>query len=63
MSIYFDFFSQFRHAIAGVPGSESCQLRQGVPFEVRDWEKQEVADLRVMLQYLTDQVSLRNLVP
>ncbi len=43
--------------LLGVPGTESCYLKQVVPFPIRDWESKEVAVVRVMLQYLSDQVS------
>jgi len=44
------------HAITGIPGSESCYLKQAVPFEVRDWESKDVAIVRVMLQYLSNEM-------
>ena len=42
---------------AAIPGTESCYLKQAVPFEIRDWESKEVAVVRVMLQYLSNEVS------
>lgn len=41
---------------SAVPGSSSCYLRQAIPFPVRDWESKEVATVRVMTQYLSDQM-------
>ena len=46
----------FRSVLA-IPGSKSCFLKQAVPFEVRDWESKDVAIVRVMLQYLSNEVS------
>jgi len=46
----------FKHAITAIPGSESCFLKQAVPFEVRDWESKDVAIVRVMLQYLSNEM-------
>ena len=43
--------------VTAIPGSESCYLKQAVPFEVRDWESKDVAIVRVMLQYLSNEVS------
>ena len=37
-------------------GTESCYLSQSVPYSNRDWEAQEVATLRVMLQYISDKM-------
>jgi len=44
------------HAIVGLPGTESCFLNQGVDFPIKDWESEEVAAVRVMLQYLSDRM-------
>ena len=51
------FFFSYSQISSGIPGSESCYLKQGIPFEIRDWEDDDVPATRVMLQYLTDQVS------
>lgn len=53
---YADPNPQLRHAITGIPGTESCYLKQGVDYPIRDWEQDEIAAVRVMLQYLTDQM-------
>lgn len=45
-----------RHAIIGVPGTSSCYLKQSIPYDITDWEDQEVATMRVMLQYLSDRM-------
>ena len=47
----------FLIGFTAIPGSESCYLKQAVPFEVRDWESKDVAIVRVMLQYLSNEVS------
>ena len=45
-----------RHAIIGIPGTSSCYLRQSIPYEQTDWEADDVATMRVMLQYLSDRM-------
>ena len=47
---------KLRHAIIGIPGTSSCYLKQSIPYEITDWESQEVATMRVMLQYLSDRM-------
>lgn len=47
---------QFRHAIVGLPGTESCFLKQAITYDVSDWESEEVAATKLMLQYLTDRM-------
>ena len=53
---YQDNNPRLRHAIIGLPGSSSCYLKQSIPFDVKDWESQDVATMRVMLQYLSDRM-------
>jgi Zn-dependent M16 (insulinase) family peptidase len=45
-----------KHGIIGQPGTESCNLKQSIPYDVTDWEIQDVAAMRVMLQYLSDRM-------
>ena len=45
-----------RHAIAGIPGTVTSYIRQHIPFDIKDWEDDDVAATRVMLQYLSDQM-------
>lgn len=45
-----------RHIAFGVGGTESCFLKQSVLYNNTDWTHQEVADIRVMLQYLSDRM-------
>ncbi len=40
----------------GISGSSSCYLKQSIPYDLKDWEDQEVATMRVMLQYLSDRM-------
>lgn len=47
---------QLRHAIIEIPGSSSCYLKQSIPYDLQDWEEDEVATMRVMLQYLSDRM-------
>ena len=47
---------EMRHAMIGIPGTSSCYLKQSIPYEITDWEAQEVATMRVMLQYLSDRM-------
>ena len=54
--LYVDNNPSLRHAIIGLPGSSSCYLKQSIPFDVQDWEAQDVATMRVMLQYLSDRM-------
>ncbi len=54
--VYADPRPPVRHAILSMPGTESCYLKQAVPYEQRDWEAQDVATMRVMLQYLSDRM-------
>ena len=53
---YIDPNPSVRHAIIGIPGSSSCYLKQSIPYDMKDWEDQEVATMRVMLQYLSDRM-------
>merc|ERR1711892_799888 len=45
-----------RHMAFGVGGTESCYLKQSVLYNNTDWTHKEVADIRVMLQYLSDRM-------
>ena len=46
----------FKHSIVGIPGTTSCYLKQGISFDITDWESEDVAAVRVMLQYISDQM-------
>jgi hypothetical protein len=37
-------------------GSDSCHLRQSVPFDITDFEDPDLASVRVMLQYMSDRM-------
>ncbi len=37
-------------------GSDSCYLKQAVPFDITDFEDPELPAVRVMLQYMTDRL-------
>ena len=37
-------------------GSDSCYLKQTVPFDIVDYEDPELPATRVMLQYMTDRM-------
>ena len=59
------FIKQFvivSRSVSAIPGSESCFLKQAVRFEVRDWESKDVAIVRVMLQYLSNEVSAEQMI-
>merc|ERR1719350_332061 len=45
-----------RHVAFGVGGTESCYLKQSMLYNNTDWTHKEVADIRVMLQYLSDRM-------
>jgi len=45
-----------KHVAFGVGGTESCYLKQSVLYNNTDWSDKEVADIRVMLQYLSDRM-------
>lgn len=45
-----------RHVIYGAAGTESCYLKQLINYENEDWYNPEVADIRVMLQYISDRM-------
>merc|ERR1712002_273994 len=45
-----------RHVAFGVGGTESCYLKQSILYNNTDWTHKEVADIRVMLQYLSDRM-------
>merc|ERR1712106_545656 len=45
-----------RHVAFGVGGTESRYLKQSVLYNNTDWTHKEVADIRVMLQYLSDRM-------
>ena len=45
-----------QHVAFGVGGTESCFLKQSVLYNNTDWTHKEVADIRVMLQYLSDRM-------
>ena len=45
-----------RHVIVGLPGTESCYLKQAIHYDTTNWEMQEVASVRLMLQYLADRM-------
>ncbi len=53
---YADASPSVRHAIIGIPGSSSCYLKQSIPYDQKDWEHDDVAIMRVMLQYLSDRM-------
>ena len=55
-SYYRDPNPAVRHVIVGLPGTESCYLKQAILYENRNWELDEVAAARLMLQYLTDRM-------
>jgi len=42
------------HVIYGLHGSESCYFMQGIYYNNTDWSHEDVANIRVMLQYLSD---------
>merc|ERR1711972_397330 len=44
------------HVAFGVGGTESCFLKQSILYNNTDWTHKEVADIRVMLQYLSDRM-------
>jgi len=44
------------HVAFGVGGTESCFLKQWILYNNTDWTHSEVADTRVMLQYLSDRM-------
>lgn len=46
----------YRHAIVSISTSESCYVYQGINYNNTDWEVDEAATVRVMLQYLTDRM-------
>jgi len=45
-----------QHVAFGVGGTESCFLKQSILYNNTDWTNKEVADIRVMLQYLSDRM-------
>lgn len=45
-----------QHVVFGVGGTESCFLKQWILYNNTDWSDSEVADTRVMLQYLSDRM-------
>ena len=55
-SKYRDTKPELRHAIVGLPGTESCYLKQAILYDTTNWEMQEVASVRLMLQYLADRM-------
>merc|ERR1712226_1385425 len=46
----------YRHAIVSISTSESCYVYQGINYNNTNWEVDEAATVRVMLQYLTDRM-------
>ena len=55
-SEYRDANPEIRHVITGLPGTESCYLKQAIHYDTTNWEMQEVASVRLMLQYLADRM-------
>lgn len=55
-SAYRDLYPKLRHTIVGLPGTESCYLKQAILYNVTNWEHEEVAVVRLMLQYLSDRM-------
>jgi len=55
-SVYRDPYPKLRHAIVGLPGTESCYLKQAILYNITNWEHEEVAAVRLMLQYLSDRM-------
>ena len=55
-SAYRDSYPNLRHAIVGLPGTESCYLKQAILYNITNWEHEEVAVVRLMLQYLSDRM-------
>jgi Zn-dependent M16 (insulinase) family peptidase len=53
-SVYRDQNPKVRHAIVGLPGTESCYMKHAIDFDMRRWESKELAAVRLMLQYLTN---------
>ena len=53
-NVYRDPNPKIRHAIVGLPGTESCYMKQAIDFDMNDWESKELAATRLMLQYLTN---------
>ena len=47
---------KLRHVIAGLPGTESCYLKQAILYNNTNWELEEVAPIRLMVQYLSDRM-------
>merc|ERR1711936_1506821 len=52
--VYRDPSPKMRHAIVGLPGTESCYMKQAIDFDMSNWESKELAAVRLMLQYLTN---------
>jgi len=44
------------HVVYGVSGGESCYMKQSIPFNIPDWTHPQVAEVRVLLQYLSDRM-------
>ena len=53
-NVYRDPSPKIRHAIVGLPGTESCYMKQAIDFDMNRWESKELAATRLMLQYLTN---------
>jgi len=49
-------FRDKRHVIFGLEGSQSCYLLQGIYYNNTNWSDKEIAEVRVMLQYLSDRM-------
>ena len=55
-SYYRDLNPKVRHAIVGLPGTESCYLKQAILYNNTNWENDDVPAIRLMLQYLSDRM-------
>lgn len=55
-SYYRDLNPKVRHAIVGLPGTESCYLKQAILYNNSNWENDDVPAIRLMLQYLSDRM-------
>lgn len=55
-SFYRDLYPPSRHVIASLPGTESCYLKQAILYNDTNWDSEEAAPVRLMLQYLSDRM-------
>jgi len=53
---YRNSFREKRHVVYGLEGSQSCYLLQGIYYNNTNWSDEEIAEVRVMLQYLSDRM-------